>query len=146
MAKARSTAGCFLGPLHLQFIDGRRWRLLNSFGYVAKDNRHVLVPRGFITDLASIPRVFWRVIPPTGPYGPATVIHDFLYSNQPCSRKTADRLFLEGMKVLKVAWWKRRVMYRAVRVFGGVPWQRHLEVLQDEHRRIADGDDVFRER
>jgi hypothetical protein len=29
--------------------------------------QHVIVPAGFVTDFASVPRIFWRVIgPPTG--------------------------------------------------------------------------------
>ncbi|WP_250530524.1 DUF1353 domain-containing protein, partial [Caballeronia sp. ATUFL_F1_KS4A] len=28
----------------------------------------VIVPTGFVTDLASIPRIFWSVLPPDGDY------------------------------------------------------------------------------
>lgn len=78
----------------------------------------VVVPRGYLTDFASIPRFFWRAFPPTGPYRRAAVIHDWLYSSRACSRAIADAVFLDAMNSLGVPWWPRIPVYLAVRCFG----------------------------
>lgn len=36
------------------------------------------IPAGFRTDLASVPRIFWWLMPPTGVYEQAAVLHDWL--------------------------------------------------------------------
>lgn len=41
----------------------------------------IIVPIGATTDLASIPRIFWVVLPPFGKYKFGAVIHDLLYRN-----------------------------------------------------------------
>jgi len=38
----------------------------------------ILIPQGFITDLATSPRIFWALIPPFGVYEAAAVLHDWL--------------------------------------------------------------------
>lgn len=91
------------------------------------------VPIGFITDGASIPKLFWSLIgsPFTGNYRRPSLIHDRLYIVQTTSRGYADRVFLEGMKSEGVSWWKRRTMYYAVRLGGWRPWNKHKEALKN---------------
>ena len=80
------------------------------------------MPAGFETDFASVPRLFWRVVPPWGRYSPAAVVHDYLYHTGKVSRLAADRLFLELMAALGVPLWKRQIMYWAVRLGGWLAW------------------------
>lgn len=98
-----------------------------------------LVPVGFTTDLASVPQFLWSMFPPFGNYTTAAIIHDFLYEErplsrhpaggyEPISRKDADGVFLRIMKEEGVSWWRRRVMYRAVRTFGWTYWQKRYGV------------------
>ena len=87
----------------------------------SKDFIEVFV--GFETDFASVPRLFWGVIPPYGVHGKAAVIHDFLYYKKNRPRKECDKIFLEAMLVSGVKEWKAKVMYRAVRVFGAIVWK-----------------------
>lgn len=111
----------FRTPLRLEYIDGRDWKIIQYFRYVSEDvlERAVVVPRGFVTDFASIPRFLWRVLPPTGKYGKAAVIHDFLYRTEAgATRAQADAVFLEAMSDLGVGFLKRYAMYLAVRLFG----------------------------
>ncbi len=103
--------------LDLRFHDGDVWELLRPYPYIGKRWRGV-VPRGFMTDFASVPRAFWPVLPPTGQYGPAAVIHDYLYRNGLTSRADADWTFREAMERLGVGWFTRQTMYLAVRSFG----------------------------
>lgn len=102
--------------------DGRRWRLAKGFTYHvgSKYSRDIIrVPAGFITDFASVPRIFWSLISSWGKHGKAAVVHDWLYRSGMRSRKKADEIFLEGMLVLGVNKIKAYIMYWAVRLFGG---------------------------
>ncbi len=97
---------------------------------------HVTAPKGFVTDLASIPKSLHYFFKPDGPWAPAAVIHDMVYQslkekmldveehspieklNRHHTRLLADRLFLMGMRALGVGWFTRASMYNAVRAFG----------------------------
>jgi len=97
--------------------DGRRGRLLEPIALLSRC--HVInVPRGFVTDFASVPRLFWRIIPPWGEYALASVVHDYLCTQGRFPRKEADLIFLDLMKRLGVPLWKRQAMYRAVRLYS----------------------------
>lgn len=125
----------FLTPLALEYLDGRRWRLLLGFVYETDLGKlgAIRIPAGFETDFASVPRFFWRLFPPTGRYGKATVIHDYLYRCCPdVPRAICDQVFLEGMTVLGVNWFTRYAMYRAVRMFGGA-----ARTVQDDDTSTA---------
>lgn len=91
--------------------------------------RGIVIPAGFETDWASVPWWADGVVPSFGPYAPATIPHDYLYSlggrlpdGRTFTRKQADDLFLDLLKELGVPWWKRSLMYRAVRTGGGSGW------------------------
>lgn len=84
----------------------------------------VIVPKGFKTDLASVPRIFWRAFPPFGEYSQAAIVHDYLY-NTPMtgvSREIADAIFLAAMVELGVSWFDRQVIHKGVRVGGWATW------------------------
>ena len=89
----------------------------------------ITVPAGFDTDLASVPRLFWRIFPPSGVYNKAAVVHDWLYVTRKIGphavcRAEADAVLLEAMDTLGVGWWERTTMYRCVRLFGWIVWNR----------------------
>ena len=83
----------------------------------------ISIPIGYVTDLASVPRVLWSVFPPHGRYAKAAIVHDYLYSNAIGTKTWADQVFLEAMTVLNVPRWRRTVMYLAVRLFGRGKYQ-----------------------
>lgn len=122
----------FTTPLIVQPLpDGKRWKLIEPFRYRI-GNRYsdniITIPKEFITDFASIPRIFWTIIPPWGKYGKAAVLHDFLYYyNNEYSKEKADKIFLEAMKALRIPKWKRKVMYYAVKYFGHRAWKKHRQ-------------------
>jgi Protein of unknown function (DUF1353) len=83
----------------------------------------VTVPKGFVTDFASIPRVFWSVLRPDGDYTYPAIIHDFLYWQQHTQRETADRIFLFSMQDFDIDQTTATIIYNAVRLGGGVAWR-----------------------
>lgn len=74
----------------------------------------IIVPAGFVTDLASIPRIFQALIPKVDKHMLAAIVHDYLCRLEKFDRKLADSIFLEAMKLLGVNRIRRRLMYWAV--------------------------------
>lgn len=93
------------------------WRLLSPFAC-----RGIIVPKGFVTDFASVPRLplaYWLC---GDNAHEAATVHDYLYctdANPNVDRKTADDVFLAIMEETGEAWWRRKIMYRMVRMFAG---------------------------
>lgn len=118
----------FPRKLRVEAWDGRTDTLTEPFIYHRPTGEPIIVPEGFTTDYASIPRFFWRILPPRGDgsgavYGPAAVIHDYLYQSHAKSKADSDLIFYEAMEALEVAFWRRAVMYRGVYWFGGRAWR-----------------------
>jgi hypothetical protein len=86
--------------------------------------RIFVVPTGFETDLASVPRLPLAYMLFGGVGDAAAVVHDFLYSTQEVSREMADDVLEEAMRVSGVAGWRRYPMWFGVRLFGGSHWKR----------------------
>lgn len=116
----------FLAPLELEYVDGRTWKVKAPFVYettilppAAYGAVILAVSIDFVTDFASIPRVLWNILPPTGRYGKAAVIHDLLYRTKGlATRAQADAILFEAMGVLGVRWLTRWTIYSGVRVGG----------------------------
>ena len=104
-------------------MDGRRWTLCRSLLYATNDGDIIKVPAGFVTDLASVPRIFWNILPPFGVYDRAAVLHDWLYRNHIGARSTCDWILLEAMAELGTPLWARWAIYLNVRLFGWVAWR-----------------------
>lgn len=95
------------------------WELLAPLIYsCALINRIIVVPAGFKSDLASVPRIPFAYWLTGGFSNQAAVLHDFLYITCPVDKATADAIFLEAMEATGISWWRRRAMYAAVRVGG----------------------------
>ena len=114
-------------PFVRAFSDGSNWMLqsplIHEFG---KDGRFiVIVPRGFVTDFASIPPLLQTlrgVRPTTERYGIAAVVHDYLYWRQDCTREESDNIMSIAMKEAGVSFLERSLIYQAVRTFGQSAW------------------------
>ena len=104
--------------------DFRTFRLRAAITYDLDDGYRIVVPVGFVTDLASIPRIFWAIWPPAGQYSPAAIVHDYLYFKKRLTRKESDKVFLEAMKRLCVPWHRRTLLYMGVRAGGWLAWWR----------------------
>ena len=141
----------FNGLLEAIFLPPRNWVLNNALKFVAdlneveisklarcgvavKDNGEVTVPAGYITDLASVPRIAWAVIAPFD-VARAAVVHDILYekingafkkgtikskSEREEYRAIADNIFRQGMEYAEPSVSKFKILsaYYAVRMFG----------------------------
>jgi hypothetical protein len=81
----------------------------------------VNVPKGFVTDLASVPAFRWGAYPPTGRYAYAAIVHDYLYWTQTLTQKESDDILKAAMEdsrvdsttVSRFHWWLGQVGARA---------------------------------
>lgn len=111
----------FLSHLRVEEVDEKNWRLTSPLRYYSAIlKRDVLVPEGFITDFASVPRlpfIYWFA---GDTARKAAVIHDWLYrsNTEPVERAVADAVFAEAIEAL--GYWKARqwFMWAGVRVGG----------------------------
>lgn len=130
----------FTTPLDLRSNDdGCTFTLLTEFDYEMGElgsGRFIRVPAGFKTDFASVPQIFWNILPPWGTYGKAAVLHDWNYKKQEFGRAFCDAVLLESMEALGVVWWKRFLIYRGVRLGGWAAWNQHAK--ENENGKSTD--------
>lgn len=106
------------------------WLVEKGFTYYLGhhgSSRFVVVPAGFLSDGASVPKILQFLVSTMGRHSQAAVLHDFLtedYSilvrdhpdKEPyrlfVNRRTIDKIFYESLEVLKVPW-IQRVLIRA---------------------------------
>jgi hypothetical protein len=91
----------------------RQWRLEETLAF-----ENVIVPIGFLSDGASVPRPLWWFLPAWGRYSSAAIVHDYLCRETTTDRKVADRIFYDGMKMCGVNVYLRWLMWASVRLYG----------------------------
>ncbi|MBB5508183.1 DUF1353 domain-containing protein [Paraburkholderia atlantica] len=103
--------------------DDGKWRLTQPLIYDSDVAKQVIVvPTGFVTDLASVPRVPIAYMLAGGTSNEAAVVHDYLYTEHTVDRATADAVLKEASAVTGVPAWRRAIMWAAVRAFGASHW------------------------
>ncbi len=124
-------------PSLIPFDDGEYWVLGSELVFTIRETgQRIVVPRGFVTDFASVPRIFWTFFPKHGEYTRAAIVHDFLYWQQQCTREQADELFDIVMADSDVDTTSRYTIYAAVRVWGDDAWEGNTEAKADGYLRI----------
>lgn len=108
----------------LKILPSGAWQVAMPLVYDHPHYGEIVVPVGFSTDLASIPRFFHRVVNPctVGTRRPA-IVHDYLYSGETAlTRKQADQVLYDALRECGVNWALANAMYYAVRVGGASYW------------------------
>lgn len=112
----------FLTPCDLRIAantDNGKYELLANFVYQSDEaGMTITVPKGFTTDLASVPRMPLIFLLCGDTSREAAVLHDWLYFSGRLSRKLADKLLFEASGISGVANWRRWLMYFGVRIGG----------------------------
>jgi hypothetical protein len=115
-------------PAFRPFADGKYWTLLEPVTYsIRATGASGEVPRGFVTDFASVPAAMRSMIKPYGKHGRAAVIHDYLYWRNEEPRHNADLAFKESLEESGTPLPLRMAMYGAVRDFGEKAWKKNRE-------------------
>jgi Protein of unknown function (DUF1353) len=113
----------FKSPLQVQAIDDNTWVMLSPLSYDSDHlGRLVTVPKGFVTDFASVPRLPVAFMLEGDRAHMPAVIHDFLYSSD-CLKADADLVLAEAMTVTGQPWWRVKMFYWGVRMFGETSYE-----------------------
>lgn len=122
----------FLSEFDSRYVGQREgrpaFRLLAPLVYYsAQLAREVVVPGGFITDLASVPRWIGAYLIAGGKAVRSAVVHDWLYASGEVDREQADAVFREAMDAENdpEESWRRWLMWKAVRAFGWSPYGKY---------------------
>jgi hypothetical protein len=114
---------------------GRDYTLAADYTYHTKADYSITAHKGFVTDLSSIPRILWVILPPDSLSLTAPIIHDLLYRHggvlpidqvnayREITRDESDLLFLEIMKSEGISSWRCKAGYLAVSKFGKFVWK-----------------------
>jgi hypothetical protein len=97
---------------------------------------HVQVPMGFVTDFASVPRLFWTALPPDGDYTYAAILHDYLYWNQATDKATADLVLKAAMEDFGVSAAQAFAVYNGVKVGGQSAWDGNAALKAAGEKRV----------
>ena len=94
---------------------------------VVRQGHTLVIPAGFKSYGASVPRFFWRSVFPPGDSRAllAAFAHDYVYRTHPegWTRKMADDMFYDILRENGVGWFNAQSAYWGVRLFGGSSWE-----------------------
>ncbi len=118
----------------LMLLDGQKPKRKHWRTWVLEDDMTMfghVVPAGFMTDFASIPRPFRSVFSSTSaPWQRAAVLHDFLYSSRFDTRYYCDRAYYWQARTDGTAKWEATIQYTALRAFGWLAFRKNRKQLQ----------------
>jgi hypothetical protein len=130
-----------LNEIHSITAGEQHWIITRDYhAYGAENSRPIIIKieAGFKTDYCSIPRLpiaYWLL----GNMGKAAgLLHDALYSNYDgvsimfhdtqelltADRLWADEVLLNALHFLDMSWWRARLIYTAVRIFGALYYKK----------------------
>lgn len=96
--------------------------------YTLSNGKKIIIPKGFETDFATIPRLFWRMFPPhLKKYRQGAVVHDYLYmtSDIVTSRAFADAEFRKILIKKGTSKWVAWLFWLVIRIFGNKRWKNY---------------------
>ena len=128
------------GILHLSRFKEPVYFLTKPISWTPNEGQEsyekVFVPKGFVTDFASIPQNFWSLLRPDGEYTYAAIVHDYLYWEQPRPRNEADKIFKMAMQDFDIPSIKVELIYQAVRLSGQFAWNSNAKQRARGEKRI----------
>lgn len=116
-----------IGVISMQDVEGASTFAEGRQPYVMTDHalfchlpsrRIIAVPKGYVTDFASIPNAVDWLIDPSGPYATGAIVHDYLFAvGKPGDRdgfNTANQIFADYLKEFDVKFRTRLAINMAV--------------------------------
>jgi len=104
------------------------YKLLQNVCVRLSDSRIITIPKGYVWDLASVPRWLWSLVPPDSDAELAFLIHDYLYENHLWLKYTKEfcdnemRIWAKELNGTSNKYSLRNIdnsiRYYAVRLFG----------------------------
>ncbi len=98
-----------MSSIVVQKLHKRKWQVVSDF-----ESYGVTVPKGFVTDGASVPRIFWWFLDPATEAFEAAIVHDYLLQT---SQPNAHKEFYRQLRKYSVALYKAYPAFLAVQTF-----------------------------
>lgn len=121
-------SGCStIRPVHtIKFENKPCLEPLEGFNYqtcadlnVKIDGYPLTVPKGFETDLASIPRFLWAILPPQqANFVAPAILHDYFYIMGAGKRSDADAILYASLRQQGAMWLTANIIWLGVRLGG----------------------------
>jgi len=121
-------------------VDGgsKCWEVSEPITYVLTNGETIVIPKGFKTDLASVPKIFNSIINTFGDFIHGALVHDWIYVTDYKrdelgdykGRLFADKEFLFWSKRFDSDQTKIYSMYYGIRLFGGKVFKRRFNNLE----------------
>lgn len=119
--------------LDARYVAGRRYKLVAPFVYESalEGVGVITVPKDFVTNFHSTPRVLWSVFPPDD-WAESGVAHDFLYQfarvsaahgTRAITRRQADQVHRELLILLGAGERRANVMFAGLVIGGWKAWR-----------------------
>lgn len=99
-------------------VNGKYFRSTHTLDYVDETGKLYRIPDSINTDFGTVPRGLRWLVPRIGKYNYACYFHDWLCEYKIVSRKKADSLFKEAMKVCGLGRFKRALRHFGVRSYS----------------------------
>jgi len=122
----------------------RKWRIGKDWRYKIANGEYIVIPKGFVFDGASVPRVCWGILSPTGLLFIQSLLHDFGYRYDYLWAETINHIFYKYKKNSGKLYWDlmfkkigkevngtsiiNYVAYIAVKYGGGHAWRNNRKL------------------
>ena len=119
----------------------RQWRVCEDWHYTLRDGTNILIPTGFTFDGASIPRLLWMFLSPTGLLFIPGLIHDYAYKYNKLLSVDTDGNLVDYQAGAGKAYWDKVfretgievngitfiafLAWFALAIGGWLPWWKH---------------------
>lgn len=116
----------FESHLELRHRPGHnRWEVIRELHYRTADGRLIVVPVGYLSDMASVPRLARQLVDPQTPaVRRPSVVHDFVYTDltHRFTNAEADQILYESLIEEGMGKFMARLIWCAVRLSGRGNW------------------------
>lgn len=118
----------YLTPLRVEAVDAVRWKLLDDFLWQGSQGDVFVIPAGAYTDFATVPWWTQSLVPKTGTWTKAAVVHDKMcddlrayhrypagYPDPPFSSIDTDAIFRKNARAEGTGWIRGELLWLGVR-------------------------------
>ena len=126
-------------PTLKPFSDSKDFMLVRVMVYIlGETDISITVPKGFVTDFASVPKGLWSFgLSPHGKFSKAAIIHDYLYWTNACTREQSDMIMWIAMQESQVGTKSQTLLYEGLDMAGNPAWEENMNDRKSGIPRIV---------
>ena len=107
-------------------VSSKYWMIIQPLTVKLSTGDIINIPRGFVYDMATVPKWLWSIVRPFNDGLIGFLIHDYLYVHQEkhsLTRKQADREMLYWLNITNSNKFDNYIRYCIVRLLGWMWWK-----------------------